>query len=206
MGLTRVKVAALLLALVMILGVAVTAFGTPAIDVSLSRLAAAQRVNAGFWHAVTTLGGGTARIAISLIAAAFLWLWRRRGGDALILLALALVQTGVNSGLKALFGRARPDLYPHLDRVWDQSFPSGHAAQNAALWLLIALLIDRRLLWLCVPIALLIGVSRVILGVHWPSDVLAGWLEGAAFAVLGVHLSRSRRSATGRSAGAGGSA
>ena len=181
--------AAFLLAFVLLTGIAVTAFGTPGIDVALSRLAATQRDHAGFWHAVTTIGGGEARAALGLLAAALLWL-RGRGRDGVILLSVALVQTGANSALKALFGRARPDLYPHLDHIWDQSFPSGHSAQNAALWLLAALLIDRRLLWIAVPVVALIGVSRVVLGVHWPSDVLAGWAEGAAFALLGLCLHR----------------
>lgn len=182
--------AALLIVAVLVVGMGVAAFGTPAIDLSLSRLAAGQRGHAGFWQAITWIGGGEARAATGLIAALFLWA-RQRGRDGVLLLSVALAQTAANSGLKALFDRARPALYPHLDSVWDQSFPSGHAAQNAALWLLLALLIDRRLLWLAVPLIVLVGVSRVVLGVHWPSDVLAGWMEGAAFALIGLHLSRS---------------
>lgn len=184
----ELKVAALLLAGILVLGMALTWFGTPGIDIWISRAASVQRVNAQFWLALSNLGGGETRVAVGLLAAAFLWL-RKRGRDGLILLTVVLVQTGTNSALKALFGRVRPDLYAHLDTTFDQSFPSGHSAQNAALYLLIALLIDRRLLWLAVPLVLMIGVSRVVLGVHWPTDVLAGWAEGLAFALIGLRIS-----------------
>lgn len=181
--------AGLLLAAVILIGIAITVLGTPAFDVAIAHWAARQRENEVFWIAVTQWGGGEVRAAIGLIAAGLLWL-RKRGGDALILLSVTLIQTGANSALKALFGRMRPDLYAHLDSTFDLSFPSGHSAQNAALYLLIAFLIDRRLLWIAVPLVLLIGASRIILGVHWPTDVLAGWMEGAAFALLGLHFSK----------------
>lgn len=179
----------LLLLFVLLLGVLLGTFGTPAFDLALARAASAGRADAGFWQSATMLGGGEVRAAAGLLAAAFLWL-RKRGRDGLILLSVALIQTGTNSALKILFHRARPDLYPHLDRVWDQSYPSGHAAQSAALYLMIALLIDRRLLWIAAPLMLLIGASRVVLGVHWPSDVLGGWAEGTAFALLGAAIAR----------------
>jgi undecaprenyl-diphosphatase len=102
-----------------------------------------------------------------------------------------VLQTLSNSALKALFARPRPEVFDHLDYTWDLSFPSGHSAQNACLYLLLALLVHRRIAWAGVPLAILIGLSRVVLGVHWPSDVLAGWLEGAAFALLGAHVSRT---------------
>jgi undecaprenyl-diphosphatase len=188
--------AAVLFALVILIGIALETLGTPGLDPAIARAASVGRAYPGFWLALTHWGGGEIRAAVGLLAAAFLWL-RKRGRDGLILLSIALVQTGANSALKALFARARPDLYPRLDTVWDLSYPSGHAAQNAALYLLIALLIARRLLWLAVPLALLIGASRIVLGVHWPTDVLGGWAEGAGFALLGLHLSRAWAKARG---------
>jgi undecaprenyl-diphosphatase len=59
------------------------------------------------------------------------------------------------------------------------------------LYLLLALMVHKRIGWLGVPLAILIGFSRVVLGVHWPTDVLAGWMEGAAFALLGANVSRT---------------
>jgi undecaprenyl-diphosphatase len=187
---TPIRLACLLFAAALALGIGLEIGGTPVVDPWLSRIAAEGRTNSGFWLAVSNFGGGEVRAAIGLLAAAFLW-FRRRGRDAVILLSVALIQTGTNSALKALFARVRPDLYTHLDRTFDLSYPSGHSAQNAALYLLIALLIDRRLLWIAAPLAILIGLSRVVLGVHWPTDVLGGWMEGAAFALLGVHVSRT---------------
>ena len=184
------RVAGGLLVAVVLIGIGLAAFGTPGLDPLISNAFAAGRAWPRFWIGVTNIGGGEIRAAAGLLAAALLWS-RKRGRDALILLSVALIQTGTNSALKGVFGRVRPELHPHLDRVWDTSFPSGHSAQSAALYLLIALMIDRRLLWLAVPLVLLIGASRIVLGVHWPTDVLAGWMEGVAFALIGLRASRT---------------
>ena len=93
----------------------------------------------------------------------------------------------------ALFDRTRPDVVPHLVEVSSASFPSGHSMLSMTTYLTLGALLaevqtERRfriyvLAW-AVALALLVGWSRVFLGVHWPTDVLAGWTAGAAWALL----------------------
>lgn len=97
-----------------------------------------------------------------------------------------------NTALKMVFERARPDLVPHEVIVVNASFPSGHAFGAAMVYLTLAALLTLRLerrapravlLALAIGVALAVGVSRIALGVHWPSDVLAGWAAGSAWAL-----------------------
>lgn len=99
----------------------------------------------------------------------------------------------VSSGLKLGYDRARPDLVAHGDIVYTASFPSGHATMSAVTYLTLAAIlcrVERRwrlrlfLLAAAVFLTVLIGLTRVYLGVHWPTDVLAGWSVGAAWAAL----------------------
>ena len=106
----------------------------------------------------------------------------------------------LNHGLKQLFQRPRPDIVPHLREVMTMSFPSGHALTSAVVYLTLGALLmrvaKRRLTkWFCMGIAMLatflVGASRVYLGVHYPTDVLAGWLVGFSWALLCWLIERS---------------
>ena len=114
-------------------------------------------------------------IAVALIGLS--WSGRRRAAYW-----LGLTMAGgslMNLGLKQIFAAPRPDLLPHLDIVHSYSFPSGHAAVNMVLFGALAMLVGKRWAYLlAAAVIATIGLSRVWLGVHWPSDVLAGWVEG----------------------------
>jgi undecaprenyl-diphosphatase len=141
---------------------------------------------------LTALGGTAVLVLLTLAALGFLLLSRRWG--AAIFLTVSMVGgTLLSNGLKSIFDRPRPDLVPHAVEVTSASFPSGHAMLSAVAYLtlgaLIAEVLPRRrfriyLLSWAVLMTLLIGTTRVYLGVHWPTDVLAGWCIGAAWALL----------------------
>jgi undecaprenyl-diphosphatase len=106
----------------------------------------------------------------------------------------------VQAVLKQFFQRARPDVVPHLREVMTMSFPSGHALTSAVVYLTLGALsmriAERRLTkFYCMAMAMLItalvGASRVYLGVHYPTDVIAGWLIGLSWALLCWMLERT---------------
>lgn len=181
-----------LLGAALALGVAARAGALEGFDRAVIDQLAAWRAWSDPWLVATRAGDVVARILVCGVA--MLLLWRR--GDrraALFLPTAALVETLLNSLLKLGFGRARPDLLAHLDPVTTLSYPSGHSAHNAALWLMAALLLApgrAAAIAIALGVAGLIGVSRIVLGVHWPSDVAGGWMIGAGFALVAVSLHR----------------
>lgn len=141
---------------------------------------------------ITALGGVAVLTLLTLLVATFMAL-RRLWHAAWLLLAAVGSGILVSTVLKAAFERPRPDLVPHGSYVSTASFPSGHSMMAAVVYLTLGALLarvepDRRVkafvLTAAVLLALLVGVSRVYLGVHWPTDVLAGWTVGAGWALL----------------------
>jgi undecaprenyl-diphosphatase len=140
----------------------------------------------------TALGGIAVLSLITIAAAGFLALERKYRA---VLLIVAAVVGGLilSTVLKQLFARPRPDLVPHGSAVYTASFPSGHSMMSAITYLTLGALLARvqtrkrlkaYLLCLAIILTVLVGVSRVYLGVHWPTDVLAGWTVGAVWALL----------------------
>ncbi len=140
---------------------------------------------------ISTLGDvGIRGIGITLVFATLVW-WRRWRSGVLYLVTVTLSITG-HTMAKIIWARPRPHLVPWLDNPRDLSFPSGHAAGSMVVLLLAAMLFDRwRLTSLAVALSLVIGFTRPMLGVHWPTDVLAGWLWGAGFALIGAGVAQS---------------
>lgn len=141
---------------------------------------------------ITAIGGYPLIILTLGAVAGFFIVTRRYGAAAYAVLAVGsgalLTQT-----LKQYYGRPRPDLVDHLDTVHTLSFPSGHALVTTVAYLTMASLVigflnARRariyVLSVAIFVAFIVGISRVYVGVHWPSDVAAGWALGAAWASL----------------------
>ena len=140
---------------------------------------------------VTALGGGTVLTLVVAAVTGFLLLTKKRHALLVILLATA-GGIALSYALKGHFARPRPELVPHLSIVSSSSFPSGHSMLAAVVYLtlaaMLARLVQRRTLKLYIVavaaiIAFAVGVSRVLLGVHYPTDVAAGWAVGIAWAI-----------------------
>ena len=144
---------------------------------------------------ITILGDGRWVTLVAIVAS--LWLIRqKRLATALVL----LLGTGLGRALTELqkyeVNRLRPDEHSHLVGTYNLSFPSGHSANAMMTYLSLALLLPRarRGPWIAIALvlALLVGTSRVMLGVHWPSDVVGGWTYGAVWTLLLVHVDSLR--------------
>jgi undecaprenyl-diphosphatase len=142
--------------------------------------------------ALTGLGTLVVLVPVSCCVMGLLWLTRRRRAALLILVAL-LGGIGLNYGFKNFFGRGRPQVVPRLQRVDSKSFPSGHALISTAVYSTLGavgagLLRERKLKLYIMTIAaglcILIGLTRIYLGVHYPTDVVAGWCAGFSWALL----------------------
>jgi undecaprenyl-diphosphatase len=193
----------LFLAFLLALIVAAAIFGGPANGIEtglMQQLAAIRADRPGLTQimaVITTFGG--AYVTLSVAAAASLWLLlRRKPARALLLSLTVLVERSLVDALKDGIGRSRPAfevdwLPPSL------AFPSGHSANSMTAFLATALILAppaRRGAWAAVALALslIVGVSRIYLGVHWPSDVIAGWALGLL--AVSAALAIGKRSGT----------
>ena len=140
---------------------------------------------------LTALGGIAVLTLLTMTIAGFLWL-KRMYGAMLLLLAATLGGLAASLILKSLFDRPRPQLVPHLSLVHSSSFPSGHSMLAATVYLTLGALLGQFVrqrvlkayfLIVAVTLAMLVGVSRVYMGVHYPTDVLTGWTAGLAWAL-----------------------
>ncbi len=141
---------------------------------------------------ITALGGVFVLSLLCLCACGYLWL-RGRGKLATFLLLSVSVGMVLNTLLKGFISRPRPDLVPHATDAALSSFPSGHAMMSTIVYLTLGALlslstdsprIKAYILCWSILLPLLVGTSRLYLGVHWPTDILAGWIAGATWALL----------------------
>lgn len=141
---------------------------------------------------ITALGGTTVLTLITAAVVGYLLIDRKRAAALLVLVSIG---GGVllSTLAKNLVARPRPELVAHMVEVRTLSFPSGHAMLSAVTFLTLGALLARvqprrrlkaYLLGLAIILTVLVGSSRVYLGVHWPTDVLAGWCAGAFWAIL----------------------
>lgn len=145
-----------------------------------------------FGRDMTALGGVGVLMLVSAAVVGYLLLARKFRAMGLVIAATFGAGT-LSLLLKLLFDRPRPDIVPHLSYVSTSSFPSGHSMLSSAVYLtlgaILAQLVRRRILkvyFLAVALAVtfLVGVSRVYMGVHYPTDVLAGWMAGLTWAIV----------------------
>lgn len=147
---------------------------------------------------LTALGGTTVLTLLTVFVTLFLILAGKKRSAVLVASSIAL-GTVLSTVLKLAFDRPRPELVPHGMEVYTLSFPSSHAMMSALVYLTLGALLARTqasvrvrvyLILCAILLTFLIGVSRIYLGVHWPTDVLAGWAVGSCWALLSWLLAR----------------
>jgi undecaprenyl-diphosphatase len=153
---------------------------------------------------ISALGGATVIILLSVLVSGH-WLLQHRWRRVLLLTLTIAGGHALSYLLKEVYHRERPDVVPHLTYVNSHSFPSGHSLSSSVIYLTMAALLaqsaPRRrdkiyVMAVAFGLTFLIGASRVFLGVHYPTDVLAGWSAGTAWALacwLGAERLRQRK-------------
>jgi len=147
---------------------------------------------------ITALGGFLVLGMLSLFVVGYLWLKQRHRMAAFVGIS---VFTGIalNTLLKELITRPRPDIISHSTGAALSSFPSGHTMMSTVVFLTLGALLslateDRKIkfyiLFWSILLPLIVGLSRLYLGVHWPTDIIAGWIAGATWALICLLLSQ----------------
>lgn len=146
----------------------------------------------------TALGSGTILTLLVIIVSLFYFL-QRRWRTGLFLLVTSTLGWGLMEWIKDVYARPRPTVVSHLVAESSYSFPSGHAKMSAVVYLTLGAILAQRsrrrsvkVFWLSLAIllTLCIGCTRVYLGVHHPSDVLAGWIAGTSWALFVFLIAR----------------
>lgn len=177
------------------------AFDRPAMlalhDLASPTLTVALRV-------ITASASGLVAVGVALVLAVYWWRQAGRRAEAVVLLSTLAAGAALGEGLKALFARPRPHLFPWLTAAGGWSFPSGHTLTAIVLGGMLASLLGRKLMdwrravvWAVAGLwAGLVGLSRVYLGVHYPGDILASLTIGGIFslAALGTYRTTLARS------------
>jgi len=135
--------------------------------------------------------GGVGVLTLLTVAVVGLLVLQGNGRTAAFVVVAIVGGVLFSTVLKMFFDRPRPDLVPHDSEVYTASFPSGHSMLSAIVYLTLGALLAQvqtskrvkaYLLIVALMLTFLVGISRVYVGVHWPTDVLAGWTAGAAWA------------------------
>jgi undecaprenyl-diphosphatase len=141
---------------------------------------------------VTALGGIAWLVFFTLAVVGYLWLDGKRHMAVFLLIASGS-GVALAFGLKEMFARPRPSIVPHLSHVSSSSFPSAHSMMSAVVYItlgsLLAAVVSRKrlkayILTVALTLSIVVGISRVYLGVHYPTDVVAGWMAGVSWALL----------------------
>lgn len=143
------------------------------------------------WRDLTALGSGAVLTLVTLAGAGYL-LIRKRYRTLVLFLVVTIGGLAISLWMKTLFARPRPEYMSHLEHVISPSFPSGHSMLSAVVYLTLGALLARTstrlrykvyFITMGLVLTLLVGISRVYLGVHYPTDVLAGWSAGLVWAM-----------------------